>query len=288
MSQYSNNVVPVMPILGLPHCQHDDRIKGPPVYWSQHTGVFRLSTAMSAQIKEAVRRQKVPRMQFFMTVYAALLAQLTHKMLTSSGEVRATKYNDDDDDNEDARMITILVADANRATVEDLAAMGFFANLLPVRIPTREKGRRSPLFRPSQQLGVVKKAMRGAMQHARVPYRVLLERLPVIPGLYVPAKDWPHAPLFQAVFDYAGGGVESVRIGDAVVTKHGGLRASELVSRERTPYDVVVEIWDDATRDPLVIVKLQSSFYGSKDVAVCYDAFVELLAAYGAADLMLV
>ncbi|OHW96463.1 beta-ketoacyl synthase domain-containing protein [Colletotrichum incanum] len=278
ISQYNNNVVPIMPVLGLPHCQHPDRSNGPPSSWSQHTGVFRLNSAVAAQVKETVRRQKVPRMHFFMTVYAALLAQLTNK--TSSGEAGATK-NDDDD----ARMITIGVADTNRATVEDMAAMGFFANVLPVRIETREKGGRS-LLSPIQQLGVVKKAMRRAMQHARVPYSVLLERLPVIPSLEVSARDWPHAPLFQAVFDYAGGGVESVRIGNAVITEQGGLQASELVSRERTPYDVVLEIWDDATRDPLVIVKLQSSLYGSEDVAVFHNAFVELLTTYSA-DLML-
>ncbi|GKT50422.1 lovastatin nonaketide synthase mokA [Colletotrichum spaethianum] len=281
ITQYKNNVVPITPVLSLPHCQHSDRSNSPPLSWSQHTGVFRLNSAVSAQVNEAVRRQKVPRMQFFMTVYAALLAQLTNK--TSIGETEATK-SDDDDDDDDTRMITIGVADMNRATVEEIAAMGFFANLLPVRIETRERGGRSSLS-PIQQLGVVKKAMRGAMQHARVPYSVLLERLPVVPSPEVLAKDWPHAPLFQAVFDYAGGEVESVRIGNAVITEQGGLQASELVSRERTPYDVVLEIWDDAKRDPLVIVKLQSSLYGSKDVAVFHNAFVELLTTYST-DLM--
>ncbi|KAI8264279.1 Lovastatin nonaketide synthase [Colletotrichum sp. SAR 10_77] len=280
ISQYdNNNAVPVMPVLGLAHCRFLERSNGPPSSWSQHTGVFRLSSAVSAQVKQAVREQRVSRMQFFMAVYAALLAKLTTK--ASSREAVATK---DDCNDDDARTITIGIADTNRATMEDMAAMGFFANYLPVRIETREKEDMSPLS-PSQQLGVIKKAMRGAMQHARVPYSVLLERLPVVPSLQTPAKDWPHAPLFQAVFDYAGGGVESVRIGDAVITEQGGLQASELVARERTPYDVVLEIWDDAARDPLVIVKLQSSLYGSEDVTVFYNAFVELLATYSA-DLM--
>ncbi|KAL0938247.1 beta-ketoacyl synthase domain-containing protein [Colletotrichum truncatum] len=278
MFQYNNKVVPIMPILDLPHCLHTDRNNSPPCSWYQHTGVFRLSSAVSTQVKEAVRQQKVSRMQFFMTVYAALLSRLTSK--NSNSEDGATNNNDDDDE----RMITIGVADTNRATVEDMAAMGFFANLLPVRIKTREKGGRSSLS-PIQQLGLVKKAMRGAMQHARVPYSVLLERLPVTPTMEVLAKDWPHAPLFQAVFDYAGGGVESVRIGNAVITEQGGLRASELVSRERTPYDVVLEICADPTRDPLVIVKLQSSLYGSEDVIVFHNAFVELITKYSA-DLM--
>ncbi|KAF4841363.1 Lovastatin nonaketide synthase mokA [Colletotrichum siamense] len=280
VSQHDNNhAVPVMPVLGLPHCRFLERRNGPPPSWSQHTGVFRLSSAVSAQVKQAVRQQKVSRMQFFMAVYAALLAKLTTK--TSSSEAGATEDGCNDDD---ARTITIGIADTNRATMEEMAAMGFFANYLPVRIETREKEDMSPLT-PFQQLGVIKKTMRAAMQHARVPYSVLLERLPVVPSLQTPAKDWPHAPLFQAVFDYAGGGVESVHIGDAVITEQGGLQASELVSRERTPYDVVLEIWDDATRDPLVIVKLQSSLYGSEDVTVFYNAFVEILATYSA-DLM--
>ncbi|KAL3301235.1 beta-ketoacyl synthase domain-containing protein [Colletotrichum asianum] len=279
-SQYDNNhAVPVMPVLGLPHCRFLGRRNGPPPSWSQHTGVFRLSSAVSALVKEAVRHQKVSRMQFFMAVYAALLAKLTTN--TSSSKAGATE---DDCNDDDARTITIGIADTNRATMEDMAAMGFFANYLPVRIETREKEGMSTLS-PFQQLGAIKKAMRGAMQHAHVPYSVLLDRLPVVPSPQTPAKDWPHAPLFQAVFDYAGGGVESVHIGDAVITEQGGLQASELVARERTPYDVVLEIWDDATRDPLVIVKLQSSLYGSEDVTVFYNAFVELLATYSA-DLM--
>ncbi|KAK2037200.1 beta-ketoacyl synthase domain-containing protein [Colletotrichum somersetense] len=279
ISQYDNNTVPIMPVLDLPHCRHADRSNGPPASWSQHKGVFRLGSAVSAQIKQTVRRQKVTRMQFFMAVYAALLAQLTNK--TSSSEAGATTNDAGEHDDNAARTITIGVADTNRTTVEEMAAMGFFANLLPVRIQTRQKEGTLSL-RPIQQLDVVKKAMREAMRHARVPYSVLLERLPVTPSLEVSAKDWPHAPLFQAVFDYAGGGVESVRIGDAVMTEQGALRATELISRERTPYDVVLEIWDDAARDPLVIVKLQSSLYGSEDVAVFYNAFVELLNMYSA------
>lgn len=198
MSQY-NNVVPVMPGLDLPHCQFPDRRNGPPSSWLRHTGVFRLSSAVSAQVKQAVREQKVSRMQLFMAFYAALVARLTTKI--SSSEPVPTKNDCNDDD---ARTITIGIADTNRATMEEMAAMGFFANYLPVRIKIREKEGMSPLS-PSQQLGVIKKTMRGAMQHARVPYSVLLERLPVVPSLEMPPKDWLHAPLFQAVFDYAGG-----------------------------------------------------------------------------------
>ncbi|KAK1948715.1 CoA-dependent acyltransferase, partial [Colletotrichum sublineola] len=275
VSQYNNGAVPIMPVLNLPDCQLADRSNSPPVSWSQHKGVFRLSSAVSAEIREIVRQQKVSRMQFFMTVYATLLARLTNKM--SSGEAEAISRDNGDDDA--SRMITIGVADTNRATMEDMAAMGFFANLLPVRIETRRKGDRSP-FSPVDQLDIVKKAMREAMLHSRVPYGVLLERLPVTPSLQVSAKVWSHAPLFQAVFDYAGGGVESVRIGDAVMTEQGALQATKLISRERTPYDVVLEIWDDTTRDPLVIIKLQSSLYSSKDVTTFYDAFVELLSTY--------
>ncbi|EFQ36744.1 beta-ketoacyl synthase domain-containing protein [Colletotrichum graminicola M1.001] len=274
-SQYNNHAVPIMPVLNLPDCQLADRSNSPPVSWSQHKGVFRLSSAVSAEIRETVRQQKVSRMQFFMAVYATLLAQLTNT--TSSGEAEAISRDNGDDDA--SRMITIGVADTNRATMEDMAAMGFFANLLPVRIETGRKGDRSS-FSPVDQLDTVKKAMRGAMLHSRVPYGVLLERLPVTPSLQVSAKDWSHAPLFQAVFDYAGGGVESVRIGDAVMTEQGALQATKLISRERTPYDVVLEIWDDTTRDPLVIVKLQSSLYSSKDVTAFYDAFVKLLSTY--------
>lgn len=46
-----------------------------------------------------------------------------------------------------------------------------------------------------------------------------------------------------------------------------------LVPRERTPHDVVLEIADDPSREPLLTAKLQSSLYGPQDPAVFLKAY---------------
>ncbi|RYP59515.1 hypothetical protein DL770_010177 [Monosporascus sp. CRB-9-2] len=91
----------------------------------------------------------------------------------------------------------------------------------------------------------------GFFQHA--PHTVTLER----PGLAGPgspsARELAHAPQFQVVFDYRQGErADSGKIGGASIVK-------VMVSRERTPHDVVLEMADDPARDPLLAVELPGS-----------------------------
>ncbi|KAK2606763.1 hypothetical protein N8I77_005494 [Diaporthe amygdali] len=138
--------------------------------------------------------------------------------------------------------ICVGIADINRATVQDIVGMGYFANLLPVCMALE------PTF--ASQLEATKDRLRQAMQHVRVPYSVTLERL--------------------GVFDYRQGGAGSGTIGAASIVQVD-------TSRERTPYDVVLEMSDDPAKDLLVTVKLQSSLYGSEDPKAFLDAYVSVL-----------
>lgn len=231
---------PSLPVLALPP-NAQPKIRASvvmPVAWDQHTGVRRLNAVLAFRIRERAKKYKVTPMHFYLAAYHVLLSRLA-----GQGESK--------DD------VVIGIADTNRATVADMGAMGYFANLLPVRLS-------APTATFDGELEVVKDGVRQALQHAGVPYSVMLERLGqgVVPDR--------QAPLCQAVFDYKQGGAESGSIGGASIVEVDA-------SRERTAYDVVLEMSDDPAKDPLVTVKLQSSLYEPEQTKAFLDAYVSVL-----------
>jgi len=53
-----------------------------------------------------------------------------------------------------------------------------------------------------------------------------------------------------------------------------------IASREHTPYDVVLEMSDDPTKDPLITVKLQSSKYSSQHPQAFLNNYISLLSMF--------
>lgn len=232
----------VLPVLSLPGAQKQ-RDTGNLVAWKQHVGLRRLSAVLAFRIRERCKKLKgVTPMHFYLAAYHLALARLSQ-----------------------VADVAIGIADTNRASIQDVSTMGFFANLLPVRMP-------APL-EPGQtfadELEAVKERLRGAMQHARVPYGVTLERL----GFPSTSAELQHAPLFQAVFDYRQGAAETGRLGGASFTEI-------WASRERTPHDVVLEMSDDPAKEPLVTVKLQSYLYGEEDPKAFLDTYEAILTCF--------
>ena len=225
----------ILPVMPLPQAKPRGQTA-----WDQHTLTVRVNPMIAIRIKERSRKHKATPMQFYLAAYHVLLARLT-----GSAD------------------ISIGVADTNRSSLEDLSTMGYFANLLPVRLAY------SAIDTFGEELIATKEHMRAAMLHSRVPYSVTLERL----GLAQPKPAMTHAPLFQAVFDYKQGQAESGSIGGAKV-------AEVLASRERTPYDIVLEMSDDPTKDPLITVKLQSSLYSPEDVQVVVNGYLSVLSIF--------
>lgn len=211
--------------------------------WHQHEAIVRLDPMVAFRIKERSRKHKATPMQFYLAAYHVLLARLA-------------------DSRED---MTIGVADTNRATIDEVAAMGYFANLLPLRFAFAAHS----TF--GEHLVATKDRMREATRHSRVPLAVLLDRLDA--GLPSTGNDKARAPLFQAVFDYKQGQAESGSIGGATMTE-------VMASRERTPYDVVLEMSDDPKRDPLLTVKLRSDLYGAQHPKAFLDSYVAILSMF--------
>ncbi|KXH44578.1 beta-ketoacyl synthase domain-containing protein [Colletotrichum nymphaeae SA-01] len=231
----------VLPVLSLPNAQKQ-RDASDRVAWKQHVGTLRLSAILAFRIRERCKKLKgVTPMHFYLAAYHLLLARLSA-----------------------AEDVAIGIADTNRASIQDVSTMGFFANLLPVRLAPFE-----PAQTFADELESVKERLRQAMQHARVPYGVTLDRL----GLASSSAELPHAPLFQAVFDYRQGAAETGRLGGASFTEI-------WASRERTPHDVVLEMSDDPAKEPLVTVKLQSYLYGEEDPKAFLSAYEATLTSF--------
>ncbi|KAI8251965.1 beta-ketoacyl synthase domain-containing protein [Colletotrichum sp. SAR11_239] len=221
-----------LPLLPLPGAKS---VRGP-VSWDQHTAMSRLSAVLTFRIKERTKKLGTTPMTFYLAVYAALLSDFSKQ-----------------------KQVSIGLADTNRSSVADLSTMGYFANLLPLRLTS------SDTF--TATIKSVKESVRQAMSHSIVPHELISLRL----GLdKVSPREMTHAPLFQAVFDYRQGAAESGAVGGASIIE-------VLASRERTPYDVVLEMSDDPTKAPLVTVKLQSSLYADSDAAVLLARYVDLL-----------
>lgn len=161
--------------------------------------------------------------------------------------------------------VVIGIADTSRPTVTDQATMGFFFNLLPVRLDYTT----SKIF--NEILMAAKEQMRTALLHSAVPYGAILESL----GFPAPSAENPHShsPLFQVVFDYKQGQAESGSIGDAkIVDTH--------TPRAGSPYDITLEMSDDPAKDPLITIKLQREIYGPRDVEVVMDAYLSILSIF--------
>jgi non-ribosomal peptide synthetase component F len=165
----------------------------------------------------------------------------------------------------DSADITIGLADTNRQTLVDQSTMGFFANLLPIRLGYAP----DQIF--NEILSEVKEQVRAALVHSSVPYMAILDRLSL------PSPDQndsaSHAPLFQAVFDYKQGQTESGTIGDASIVDSRTPRAG-------SPYDITLEMSDDPSKEPLVTIKLQKGLYEEKDAEVLMDAYLSIVSIF--------
>lgn len=227
-----------LPALGVPEA----KANATPTAWAEHELSARLNRMVAVRIKDRSRKHKVTPMHYYLASFHVLLARLT-----SSTDV------------------VIGIAETNRPTLTDQATMGYFANLLPVRLDYAS----DKIF--NEALMAVKEQVRTALLHSAVPYGAILERL----GLSAPSAEDPHsqAPLFQAVFDYKQGQAESGNIGEARIVDSRTPRAG-------SPYDITLEMSDDPSKDPLITVKLQKERYGPKDAEVVMDAYLSILSIF--------
>ena len=229
---------PRLPILPLPQANFD--ADATTTLLQQHEATAHVPPRVAFRIRDRSRQYKAAAMHFYLTTYHVLLTRLTRS--TTAGD------------------IAIGIEDTGRSTTDQLAAMGPFANTLPVRMPAHTAG--STFI---QTLSATRDSMRQAMPHAKVPLSALNNK--------------SNLDMFQAVFDYRQGATESGQIGGASI--------SETAVRRPPPgpgQHVFLEVSEDpataASTGPRVNVKLPAELYGVADPGVFVDAYLALLALF--------
>jgi non-ribosomal peptide synthetase component F len=200
---------------------------------------------VAVRVKDRSHRHKVSPIHYYLAAFHVLLARVA----------------------EVSRNVDIIIglADTNRQTLVDQNTMGFFANILPIRLG----------YAPDQIfnaiLSGVKEQMHAALVHSSVPYMAILDRL----GLPSPDQGagTSHAPLFQAVFDYKQGQTENGTIGEASIVDSRTPRAG-------SPYDITLEMSDDRSKEPLVTIKAQKGRCEGKDAEVLMDAYLSIVSIF--------
>lgn len=149
--------------------------------------------------------------------------------------------------------MAVGVVDANRFDAEDADTMGYFLNILPVRIT----------IRPDEAFGTVARRSRdaalGAMAHSRVPYDAVLSHLGA-------ARQGNANPLFQVAVNYHKGLSDVTALGgDGKIAWTGGVPAGN-------PYDLLVSVHEFQDRTMLSFVT-QAYMYDKADVEMMLGWF---------------
>lgn len=158
--------------------------------------------------------------------------------------------------------MAVGVVDANRFDAEDADTIGYFLNILPVRIT----------LRPDEAFGTVARRTRdaalGAMAHSRAPYDTVLGHLGA-------ARQGNANPLFQVAVNYHKGLSDVTALGsDGKIAWTGGVPAGN-------PYDLLVSVHEFRDRTMLSFVT-QAYMYDTSDAEMMLGWFsraVEGLAA---------
>ncbi|PNP47750.1 hypothetical protein THARTR1_10435 [Trichoderma harzianum] len=133
---------------------------------------------IATQIKSAARSLNVTPFHFHLAITQTLLSRLL-----------------------DIRDVCVGITDANKNDSEFLDTIGFFVNLLPLRLKTDGAQSFASLTTAA------KDKVHQALAHSRVPFDKLLDELKVPRSTY-------HSPLFQVVVNYKMGSTQSVPLAD--------------------------------------------------------------------------
>jgi non-ribosomal peptide synthetase component F len=165
--------------------------------WDEYELSCRLNRMVAVRVRDRSRKRKVSPMHYYLAVFHVLLARLAEAS--------------------DSADIAIGLADTNCQTLVDQSTMGFFANMLPIRLGCAP----DQVF--NEILSELKEQVRAALVHSSMPYMAILDRL----GLRSPDQNdgASHAPLFQAVFGYKQGQTESGTIDEASIIEYRTPRA---------------------------------------------------------------
>ncbi|SCO56459.1 fusarin C cluster-polyketide synthase/NRPS [Fusarium fujikuroi] len=156
--------------------------------------------------------------------------------------------------------LCIGITDANKYDVTHIDTVGFFVNLLPLRLK----------ISLSQTLAEVvanaKSKANSALSHSDIPFDVLLDEVKL-------PRSTTHSPLFQVILNYKMGSTQKVPLADC---------QAQLVAFKdaSNPYDLTFDIETYHDGSACISVKTQEYLYSESELSFILDSYLQTLALF--------
>ncbi|KAF5878447.1 putative polyketide synthase protein [Botrytis fragariae] len=218
---------PLLPISKVP-CRHTLEV------YNTSTVSLNLDINVAARIRKASKALNVTPFQFYLSTLQVLLFKL----------VGTTDQ-------------CIGIVDANRSELDFVSTMGYFINMLALRLNVNE----SHSFH--EVITQARKKVHLAMENSRLPFGVLLDELKV-------PRSTAHSPLFQILMNYRLGALEQEMIGDCELTGMEG-------TIPKTPYDMTLLVTESSKGYSVVQLDVQKYLYSDDDTHQVLLTYAHLL-----------
>ena len=195
---------------------------------------FKVPPYLGSRIREASKKNKVTAFHFYLATFKALLYRFTK-----------------------ADEIVIGMADANRNDKEFMESIGFFLNVLPLRL---KSGVDEPF---TDALKEARTKSYAALSNSRLPFDVLLESLSI-------QRSASYSPVFQAFINYRQGAQEKLTFGNCELE-------GERYEVGRTGYDVSLDIIENTGGEASIMFMTQQDLYSQRDTEILANSFQQLL-----------
>ncbi|KAI6762510.1 hypothetical protein HG530_008490 [Fusarium avenaceum] len=193
-----------------------------------------LSAEQGASIKAAARNLGVTPFHIHLTALQAVLYDLTS-----------------------SKDVCIGITDANKNDAAHMDTVGFFVNVLPIRLHSSASQTLADLASNA------KAKADNALAHSQIPFDVLLDELKL-------PRSTAHSPLFQVVLNYKMGSTQKVPLADC---------QAQLVAFKDAdnPYDLTfdIEVYNDGSTS--VSIKTQQYLYTQSELEFAMDTYVNVL-----------
>ncbi|KAK3298364.1 putative hybrid PKS/NRPS enzyme [Chaetomium fimeti] len=206
--------------------------------WNGNTSSHETSPELVANIKRACQSLRITPFHFYLAAAHALLCRLL--------EI---------DD------VCIGVADANRADEGLANTVGFFLNLLPLRLRLNQAGGQPEIF--ADLAKAVSAKVLAANENASVPFDVVLDAVGA-------PRSPTHSPLFQVAVNYRSVGLVELPVGDCRLS-------SKTHHDARNPYDLAFNMAQTGSGTCLIELTARESLYDSQACGLVLDMYIGLL-----------
>lgn len=227
------NLPPTLPLLNFA----ESKMRVPLIDYTTRGYERTLSAEHGASIKAAARNLSVTPFHIHLATLQAVLYDLTF-----------------------SKDVCIGITDANKNDAAHMDTVGFFVNVLPLRLQSSASQALADLASNA------KTKADNALAHSQIPFDVLLDELKL-------PRSTTHSPLFQIVLNYKMGSTQKVPLADC---------QAQLVAFKDAdnPYDLTfdIEVYNDGSTS--VSIKTQQYLYTQSDLDFVMDTYVNILGLF--------